>query len=160
MLQAVRSPGMRSVIQRVSNASVVVDGETTGAIDLGLVVLAAVAENDTVADADALADKIVGLRIFPDEDQKMNRSVVEMGGAILLVSQFTLLADVRKGRRPSFSAAASSEDAETLIARLAGAIKGHGLAVEHGRFGAMMEVSLTNDGPVTIVIDTADGRVV
>ena len=151
---------MRAVVQRVSNAKVLVDGETTGAIDLGLVVLAGVAESDAVGDADALADKIVGLRIFPDEDQKMNRSVLDVGGAVLLVSQFTLLANVRKGRRPSFTAAAPAEEAEILIARLAGAIRTHGLAVEHGRFGAMMEVLLTNDGPVTIVIDTEHGKVV
>ena len=151
---------MRAVIQRVRKASVEVDGETTGAIELGLVVLAGVAHNDTVSDADALADKIVGLRIFPDEDQKMNRSVVDAAGAVLLVSQFTLLGEVRKGRRPSFSAAAPAEEAEILIARLADAIKTHGLAVEQGRFGAMMEVSLINDGPVTIIIDTNDGKVI
>ncbi len=151
---------MRAVIQRVRKASVEVDGETTGAIELGLVVLAGVADNDTVSDADALADKIVGLRIFPDEDQKMNRSVVDAAGAVLLVSQFTLLGEVRKGRRPSFSAAAPAEEAEILIARLADAIKTHGLAVEQGRFGAMMEVSLINDGPVTIIIDTNDGKVI
>jgi D-tyrosyl-tRNA(Tyr) deacylase len=151
---------MRAVIQRVRKASVEVDGETTGAIELGLVVLAGVADNDTVSDADALADKIVGLRVFPDEDQKMNRSVVDAAGAVLLVSQFTLLGEVRKGRRPSFSAAAPAEEAEILIARLADAIKTHGLAVEQGRFGAMMEVSLINDGPVTIIIDTNDGKVI
>ena len=151
---------MRAVIQRVRKASIEVDGETTGAIELGLVVLAGVADNDTVSDADALADKIVGLRIFPDEDQKMNRSVVDAAGAVLLVSQFTLLGEVRKGRRPSFSAAAPAEEAEILIARLADAIKTHGLAVEQGRFGAMMEVSLINDGPVTIIIDTNDGKVI
>jgi D-tyrosyl-tRNA(Tyr) deacylase len=151
---------MRAVVQRVKNAGVTVDGDTTGSIGTGLVVLAGIAVDDTVADADALADKLVGLRIFPDDDRKMNRSVVDAGGSVLLVSQFTLLADVRKGRRPSFTAAAPAEDAEILMARLAGAIESYGVDVEHGRFGAMMEVALVNDGPVTIVIDVVDGKVV
>lgn len=151
---------MRAVIQRVSEANVFVEGETTGAIGIGLVVLVGVATEDTERDAAALATKIVGLRIFPDHDRKMNRSIVDAGGSLLLISQFTLLADVRKGRRPAFTEAAPSEIAEPLLATLAAAIEAEGVEVEQGRFGAMMDVSLTNDGPVTIVIDVVDGKVV
>jgi D-tyrosyl-tRNA(Tyr) deacylase len=151
---------MRAVIQRASKASVTVDGETTGAIGTGLVVLAGVAAGDTERDAEALATKIVGLRIFPDDDRKMNRSIVDAAGSVLLVSQFTLLADVRKGRRPAFTAAAPPELAERLLGVLGEAIEAEGVEVRHGVFGAMMEVSLVNDGPVTIVIDVANGKVV
>jgi len=151
---------MRAVIQRVSKASVSVDGETTGAIGTGLLVLAGVAADDTERDAEVLAGKIVGLRIFPDEDHKMNRSIADAGGSVLLVSQFTLLADVRKGRRPAFTAAAPPQAAEQLLDVLAVSIEAEGVAVEHGRFGAMMDVSLVNDGPVTIIIDVEDGSVV
>lgn len=150
---------MRAVIQRVSGASVTVGGEVTGAIETGLLVLAGVADADTEADAGVMANKIVGLRIFPDEADRMNRSVVDAGGAVLLVSQFTLLADVRKGRRPSFTSAAPPEQAEELVAALGRAIESHDVPVEHGRFGAMMDVALVNDGPVTIVIDVVDGAV-
>lgn len=143
----------------MSEARVVVDGETTGAIGTGLVVLAGVGADDTEQDAGALADKIVGLRIFPDEERKMNRSLVDVGGSVLLVSQFTLLADVRKGRRPSFTAAALPEVAEPLITSLAASIESQGVTVAHGLFGAMMDVTLTNEGPVTIVIDTKNGAV-
>ncbi len=151
---------MRAVIQRVSEADVSVEGETTGAIGTGLVVLVGVATQDTERDAIALATKLVGLRIFPDHDRKMNRSIVDAGGSMLLISQFTLLADVRKGRRPAFTGAAPPEIAEPLLAALAAAIEAEGVEVEQGRFGAMMKVSLTNDGPVTIVIDVVDGKVV
>jgi D-tyrosyl-tRNA(Tyr) deacylase len=151
---------MRAVIQRASKAGVTVDGEATGAIGTGLVVLAGVAADDTERDAEVLAAKIVGLRIFPDDDQKMNRSIVDVGGSVLLVSQFTLLADVRKGRRPAFTAAAPPDVAARLLGVLAAAIEAEGVEVQHGRFGAMMEVSLVNDGPVTIVIDVEDGKVV
>ena len=151
---------MRAVIQRVSKASVSVDGETTGAIGTGLLVLAGVAADDTERDAEVLAGKIVGLRIFPDEDHKMNRSIADAGGSVLLVSQFTLLADFRKGRRPAFTAAAPPQAAEQLLDVLAVSIEAEGVAVEHGRFGAMMDVSLVNDGPVTIIIDVEDGSVV
>lgn len=147
------------MIQRVSEASVSVDGDTTGVIGTGLLVLAGIAAGDTERDAEAIAAKIVGLRIFSDEDRKMNRSIVNAGGSVLLVSQFTLLADVRKGRRPAFTAAAPPAAAEQLLHVLAAAIEAEGVAVEHGRFGAMMDVSLVNDGPVTIVIDVADGKV-
>ncbi len=151
---------MRAVIQRVSGADVSVEGEMIAAIGTGLVVLVGVATQDTEQDAMTLATKLVGLRIFPDADRKMNRSIVDAGGSMLLISQFTLLADVRKGRRPSFNEAAPPEIAEPLLATLAAAIEAEGVEVEQGRFGAMMDVSLTNDGPVTIVIDVVDGKVV
>lgn len=151
---------MRAVIQRVSEARVTVDGEMTGSIGTGLVVLAGVAADDTERDAEALAKKIAGLRIFPDEASKMNRSIVDVGGSVLLVSQFTLLGDVRKGRRPSFTQAAEPVDAERLLGVLDAGIEAEGVEVEHGRFGTVMDVSLINDGPVTIVIDVEDGKVV
>lgn len=144
----------------MSEARVSVEGETTGAIGTGLVVLVGVATKDTERDAAALAAKLIRLRIFPDDDRKMNRSIVDAGGSMLLVSQFTLLADLRKGRRPAFNEAAPSEIAEPLLATLAAAIEAEGIEVEQGRFGAMMDVSLTNDGPVTIVMDVVDGKVV
>lgn len=150
---------MRAVIQRVTKATVSVDGRTTGAIDTGLVVLVGVAAGDTEQDAEAMARKTVGLRIFPDEDRKMNRTILDAGGSVLLVSQFTLLADVRKGRRPAFTAAAEPSTAERLLGVLATQIDAEGVDVEHGVFGAMMDVSLVNDGPVTIVIDVEDGKV-
>ena len=151
---------MRAVIQRVSEANVSVEGETTGAIGIGLVVLVGVATEDTERDAVTLATKLVGLRIFPDDDRKMIRSIVDVGGSMLLISQFTLLADLRRGRRPAFNEAAPPEIAEPLLATLAAAIEAEGVEVEQGRFGAMMDVSLTNDGPVTIVVDVVDGKVV
>jgi D-tyrosyl-tRNA(Tyr) deacylase len=151
---------MRAVIQRVSEADVSVEGETIAAVGTGLVVLVGVATQDTEQDAMTLATKLVGLRIFPDDDRKMNRSIVDVGGSMLLISQFTLLADLRKGRRPAFNGAAPPEIAEPLLATLAAAIEAEGVEVEQGRFGAMMGVSLTNDGPVTIVIDVVDGKVV
>ena len=151
---------MRAVIQRVSEANVSVEGETIGAIGTGLVVLVGVATEDTERDAVTLATKLVGLRIFPDDDRNMNRSIVDVGGSMLLISQFTLLADLRKGRRPAFNEAAPPEIAEPLLATLAAAIEAEGIEVEQGRFGAMMNVSLTNDGPVTIVIDVVNGKVV
>ncbi len=144
----------------MSEANVSVEGETIGAIGTGLVVLVGVATEDTERDAVTLATKLVGLRIFPDDDRKMNRSIVDAGGSMLLSSQFTLLADLRKGRRPAFNEAAPPEIAEPLLATLAAAIEAEGVEVEQGRFGAMMDVSLSNDGPVTIVIDVVDGKVV
>ena len=143
----------------MSEANVSVEGETIGAIGTGLVALVGVATEDTERDAVTLATKLVGLRIFPDDDRKMNRSIVDAGGSMLLISQFTLLADLRKGRRPAFNEAASSEIAEPLLATLAAAIEAEGVEVEQGRFGAMMDVSLTNDGPVTIVVDVVNGKV-
>ena len=144
----------------MSEADVSVEGEMIAAIGTGLVVLVGVATEDTERDAVTLATKLVGLRIFPDDDRKMNRSIVDAGGSMLLSSQFTLLADLRKGRRPAFNEAAPPEIAEPLLATLAAAIEAEGVEVEQGRFGAMMVVSLTNDGPVTIVIDVVDGKVV
>ncbi len=144
----------------MSEADVSVEGEMIAAIGAGLVVLVGVATEDTEQDAIALATKLVGLRIFPDDDRKMNRSIVDVGGSMLLISQFTLLADLRKGRRPAFNGAAPPEIAEPLLATFAAAIEAEGVEVEQGRFGAMMDVSLTNDGPVTIVIDVVDGKVV
>lgn len=150
---------MRIVIQRVSRASVDVDGTTTGAIAAGLLVLAGVAVGDTDADARAAARKITGMRIFPDGEGKMNVSVADAGGSVLLVSQFTLLGDVRKGRRPAFTAAAAPADATRILTALGDAVEAAGVRVEHGRFGAHMAVHLVNDGPVTIVFDVAGGRV-
>ena len=150
---------MRAVIQRVSEASVVVDGEVVGEIGRGLLVLVAVAPGDGAGDSQALAAKLTGLRIFPDDEGKMNRSVSDAGGAVLLVSQFTLLADTSKGRRPSFVGAAAPEVAEPEVERLAGLIRERGVPCETGRFGAMMQVRLVNDGPVTLVLEVADGRV-
>jgi len=143
---------MRAVCQRVSRASVIVDGEVVGEIGLGWLVLLGVGPNDDEAVAGRMADKIVGLRVFEDEDGKMNRSVVNVGGAVLLVSQFTLYADVSHGRRPGFTGAAPPSVAEPLVERVANLMRDLGVTVETGRFGAVMEVSLVNHGPVTIVL--------
>lgn len=150
---------MRVVLQRVSRASVTVDDEVTGAIDAGLLALVGVADGDTIEDAMTAAGKVAAIRIFPDADGKMNRSVGDIGGAVLVVSQFTLLADVRKGRRPSFVSAARPSEAIPILQSFTAAIEAEGIRVEHGRFGAHMLVELANDGPVTIVIDTHDGRI-
>jgi D-tyrosyl-tRNA(Tyr) deacylase len=150
---------MRVVLQRVNRASVTVEGETVGQIGVGLLALVGVGEGDDEVDARAAATKIVGMRIFPDTEGRMNRSVADAGGAILLVSQFTLLGDVRKGRRPAFVAAAPPDRAVPILAALAEAISEQGIAVAHGRFGAHMVVELVNDGPVTIVFDVIHGRV-
>ncbi len=147
-------------MQRVSRAAVMVDGAVVGAVDRGLLVLVGVARTDGDADAKALAAKIAGLRIFPDADGLMNRSVADVGGEVLVVSQFTLYGDVRRGRRPSFSVAAPPEQAAPLVREAVSAFERFGLRVSTGVFGAMMEVSLVNDGPVTILIDVLDGRVV
>jgi D-tyrosyl-tRNA(Tyr) deacylase len=150
---------MRAVLQRVTRAGVTVDGETVGEIGPGLVVLVAVEEGDGPADVDALAGKLAGLRVFADDRGLMNRSVLEVGGEVLVISQFTLAADVRKGRRPSFTRAAAPEVGAAMVERLTDSLRGHGLAVAGGRFGAHMHVELVNDGPVTIVVDVAGGRV-
>ncbi len=147
---------MRAVIQRVIGAGVVVDGTTVGEIGLGLLVLLGIARGDTEEDARWLAAKCAGLRILEDADGHMNDSVLDAGGSVLLVSQFTLLADCRKGRRPSFTGAEDPAAAEAMCARFAELLRGEGLVVETGRFGAKMAVSLVNDGPVTIVLDSAD----
>lgn len=150
---------MRVVLQRVSRSAVEVDGETTGLIGTGLLALVGVAQGDAEVDARVAAAKTIGMRIFPDAEAKMNRSVVDIGGAVLVVSQFTLLADVRKGRRPAFTAAARPEEAVPILDAFALAIEAEGVRVAHGRFGAHMEVELLNDGPVTIVFDVQNGRI-
>ena len=143
---------MRAVCQRVSEARVRVDGEVVGEIGLGWLVLLGVGPNDDEATAARMADKIVGLRVFEDEDGKMNRSVLDVGGAVLAVSQFTLYADTSRGRRPGFTGAAPPSIAEPLVEHFAELVRERGLTVQTGRFGAMMEVGLTNHGPVTIVL--------
>jgi len=145
---------MRAVVQRVTESSVTVDGETVGAIDLGLMVLLGVAEDDTEHDARYIADKVAGLRCFADDASKFNLSVEDVGGAILAVSQFTLLGDCRKGRRPSFDKAAGPEQAEALYDAVVNRWQTLGLRVETGRFRAHMTVHLVNDGPVTLMIDS------
>jgi len=146
---------MRAVIQRVSRAKVTVDGETTGDIGPGLLVFLGVGHADTEADADYLADKTMGLRIFEDADGKMNRAVAESGGGVLVVSQFTLYGDVRRGKRPSFDAAAPPQKARELYEYFVGRVRAAGLPCETGRFQEKMEVELVNDGPVTILLDSA-----
>ena len=145
---------MRAVVQRVNHATVTVLGELVGRVELGLCVLVGVGQGDSEADAASLADKVVGLRIFEDEAQKMNLSVLEAGGAVLAVSQFTLFGDVRKGRRPSFSDALEPVRAEALFEQFCAECRTRGARVETGRFRTHMRVELENDGPVTILIDT------
>ena len=145
---------MRIVLQRVKEASVTVAGEKISAIGLGLLLLVGVADGDGEPEADWLAEKIAGLRIMPDEDGKMNLSVKDTGGAVLAVSQFTLLADTRKGKRPSFIKAAPPEEATRLFDYFCERVRSAGVGtVETGSFGAMMDVHLVNDGPVTIVLE-------
>jgi D-tyrosyl-tRNA(Tyr) deacylase len=145
---------MRAVVQRVTRAGVQVDGEVVGAIERGFLVLVGVAVGDDHDAADALAQKVAGLRIFDDAAGAMNLALADVGGAVLLVSQFTLLADARKGRRPSFVAAARGDRAEALYLRVADGLRASGIPVRTGRFGADMAVELVNDGPVTILLDT------
>ena len=145
---------MRAVVQRVSRASVSVGGETVGAIGAGLLVLLGVSKDDAEADAAYLAGKTAGLRIFEDEGGKMNRSAEDVRAEILIVSQFTLYGDVRRGRRPSFTAAAPPERADALYRRYAQCLRDKGLTVATGQFQAMMDVELTNRGPVTILLDS------
>ncbi len=145
---------MRAVVQRVSRARVTVAGEVTGEIDSGLMVLIGVSEDDSQDDAAYLADKIVSLRIFPDGEGKMNLSLAEAGGKMLVVSQFTLYGDCRKGRRPSFIKAARPELAESLYRVFVVEVQGRGIQVATGRFQARMEVELVNDGPVTLLVDS------
>lgn len=145
---------MRAVVQRVSRARVVVDVQTIGEIGRGLLVLVGVAVEDTEADAAWLAEKIAGLRILQDAAGKMNLSLAEVAGSMLVVSQFTLLADCRKGRRPSFVGAAPPERGEALYNRFVLAARGQGVHVQTGRFGAYMQVELVNDGPVTLIVDS------
>ena len=145
---------MRLVVQRVARASVTVEGEITGKIGKGYMVLAGAETGDTEADARLCADKLAGLRVFEDGEGKMNLSIADVGGEILLVSQFTLLGDARLGRRPSFIAAARPEVAEPLLEQMKAMLEARGLHVETGRFQTHMDVELVNDGPVTILIDS------
>jgi D-tyrosyl-tRNA(Tyr) deacylase len=145
---------MRVVIQRVSEARVRVEGRTVGEIGRGLLLLVGIGESSEEKDAAWMADKVAGLRIFEDADGKMNLSVLDIAGEVLSVSQFTLYGDCRKGRRPSYAAAARPERAVRLYERFNELLRARGLKVETGQFGAMMEVSLTNDGPVTLIVDS------
>lgn len=147
---------MRACIQRVSEARVTVDGEVTGQIGRGLCVLLGVGAGDGESEMNWLAEKIVGLRIFEDDAGKMNRSLAEVGGAMLVVSQFTLYGDCRKGRRPSFTTAAAPELAERLYEEFVARVRSRGIEVATGKFREHMLVSFVNDGPVTLWIDTAD----
>ena len=146
---------MRAVIQRVSAASVTVDEAVVGQIGRGLLVLLGVGQGDAEREAELFAEKIANMRIFPDDEGRFNRSLLDVGGAALVVSQFTLYADTRRGRRPSFTDAAPPELAAPLVESFAAALRRRGLAVASGVFGAHMLVALENDGPVTIVLDSA-----
>jgi D-tyrosyl-tRNA(Tyr) deacylase len=146
---------MRAVIQRVLRASVKADGETIGEIGKGLLVLLGAGDGDTENDMQYIADKTAGLRIFSDEDDKMNLSVTDIGGEILVVSQFTLYGDCRKGRRPNFTSALEPSAAERLYENFIGALAEKGIKTAHGKFGADMQVELINDGPVTILLDSS-----
>jgi len=145
---------MRAVVQRVSSASVKVGGETRGAIGAGLMVLLGVGRDDTGEDVAFMADRTVGMRIFADSEGKMNLAIGPAGGAMLIVSQFTLMADTSHGRRPSFTAAAAPDHARQLYRAFIDAVRRTGIHTEEGEFGATMEVELINDGPVTIMIDS------
>lgn len=147
---------MRAVVQRVSSARVEVDGEVTGAIERGILVLLGVARDDGEKEAAWIADKIAGLRIFEDDAGKMNLSVEDVGGSALVVSQFTLLGDCHKGRRPSFTSAAPPDRADALYQVVVARLREHGLPVETGVFQAHMAVHLVNDGPVTLILDAAE----
>jgi D-tyrosyl-tRNA(Tyr) deacylase len=147
---------VRALLQRTTGARVRVDGETVGEIGGGLVVLLGVGPTDDEATADALARRVTELRIFDDEDGRTNLSLIDVGGAVLVVSQFTLYSDTRRGRRPGFTGAAAPELAERLYLRFAAALRDIGVVVATGRFGAVMAVELVNDGPFTIWLDTAD----
>jgi D-aminoacyl-tRNA deacylase len=147
---------MRAVLQRVSRASVEVDGTLVGKIEAGWLVLLGVAQGDTSEDAEKLAEKVIQLRAFEDDQGKMNRSVAEAGGAVLVVSQFTLLADCRGGRRPSFTEAAKPDEAERLYLEFVEKVRASGLETATGTFRAMMNVELVNDGPVTFLLDSSD----
>ena len=147
---------MRAIVQRVTAASVTVAGEPVGRIGPGLVLLVGVRHGDNPAAARWLAEKVAHLRIFADDDSKFNRSVLDVGGGILLISQFTVYGDCRKGRRPNFTAAAPPDVAAPLLDTLAEELRNRGLPVETGEFGAMMQVALTNDGPVTVLVDTPE----
>ncbi len=146
---------MRFVCQRVLQAKVEVIGQSVGRIDKGLLVYLSVGKEDTIKDAEFIAEKLVNMRIFPDEDRKMNRNLLDVGGAILLVSNFTLHGDCRKGRRPGFDAAAAPQLADQLYEKVADLIAEQGVVVEKGVFGEYMHVTSTNDGPVTFLLDSS-----
>ena len=148
---------MRAVVQRVTEASVTVEGRVVGRIGAGLLVLIGVGQDDADADADYLAEKIAHLRIFADAAGQMNRSVLDLSGAVLVVSQFTLYGDSRRGRRPGYSAAAAPEEANRLYEYFVGRVRATGLAVETGVFRAMMDIALVNQGPVTLLLDSRKG---
>ncbi len=147
---------MRALLQRVTGASVTIGGETAGAIGPGFVILVGISRDDTEAEAAHIVDKAVNLRVFSDDEGKFQHSALDVGADLLVVSQFTLYGDTRKGRRPSFTKAASPADAESLFDRILELFRETGLRVETGRFQAYMDVALHNDGPVTIMLDTAD----
>jgi D-tyrosyl-tRNA(Tyr) deacylase len=147
---------MKAVVQRVSRASVEVNGTIVGKIEAGLLVLLGVANGDTEADGRYVAEKLTTLRIFPDDQGKMNRSLMDVGGAVLLVSQFTLLARTESGRRPSFDGAAPPDEAKRLYEQVAARLRAQGARVETGIFAAHMQVELLNDGPVTLLLDSRD----
>lgn len=147
---------MRAVVQRVSSASVSIDGVVVSRIGAGLVVLAAVGRDDADADADYIVEKTVHLRVFPDTEGRFDRSVLDVGGSLLVVSQFTLYGDVRRGRRPSFTEAAPPDEAEGRFAALVERFRAAGVPIETGQFQAMMDVALVNDGPVTLILDSSD----
>lgn len=149
---------MKVVVQRVSEAKVEVDHQTVGQIDQGLLLLVGITDGDSLKDIEVIVQKLINLRIFEDDEGKMNLSLIDVGGAILSVSQFTLYGDVRKGRRPSFAKAAAPQEAEKLYDEFNRYIEAQGVNVETGQFGAMMDVSLINDGPVTFVIEAKDGK--
>jgi D-tyrosyl-tRNA(Tyr) deacylase len=151
---------MRVLLQRVTEAVVTVDGAIVGQIEDGMLALVAIEEADTPQDVTAAVSKIVALRVFGDEAGKMNLSVADIGGSVLVVSQFTLVGDARKGRRPSFVAAAGPAHAKAMVDRLVAEIEGHGIGTAQGEFGRRMRVRLVNDGPVTLMLDIRDGRVV
>lgn len=146
---------MRFVCQRVVNAQVEVNDQTVGRIDKGLLVYLSVGKDDTIKDAEFIAEKLVNLRIFPDADRKMNRSLLDIGGAVLIVSNFTLHGDCRKGRRPGFDAAAQPQLAQQLYEKVADLIARKGVSVEKGIFGEYMKVTSKNDGPVTFILDSS-----
>ena len=150
----ISSRAVRAVVQRASEASVRVDGEVVGRIGPGLVVLLGVGKDDAERDADVLADKVLNLRVFPDETGQMNRSVLDVGGGLLVISQFTLMGDARRGRRPSYIEAAAPDEANRLYEHFVARLRPSGLEVATGVFRAMMDVALVNQGPVTILLDS------
>ena len=151
---------MRAVVQRVDYASVTVEGQVIARIGEGLLVLLGVTHTDGPSEAEVLGSKLVDLRVFPDDDGRFDRSLRDLGGAMLVVSQFTLFGDTTRGRRPSFTQAAPAEVAAPLVARFVQHVRDAGFVVETGRFGALMDVESSNSGPFTLIIDASDGRIV